>query len=33
LCTNKKKIVCAPRKWVRIKIKTTDVVPRSWKKI
>jgi len=33
LCTNKKKIVCTPRKWVRIKIKTTDVVPRSWKKI
>jgi len=33
LSKNKRKIVCAPKKWVRVKISTTDIVPESWVKI
>jgi|LakMenEpi03Aug12_release.lakeMendotaPanAssembly.Ray.scaffolds.fasta_scaffold179996_2 hypothetical protein len=33
LSTNKYKIVCAPKKWVKAKISTPDIIPKSWVKI
>jgi len=33
LSKNKHKIVCAPKKWVRAKIPTHDIIPESWVKI
>jgi hypothetical protein len=33
LSKNKHKIVCAPKKWVRAKIPTPDIIPESWVKI
>lgn len=33
LSKNKNKIVCAPKKWVRAKISTPDIIPKSWIKI
>jgi hypothetical protein len=33
LSTYKKKIVCSPKKWLRAKILTKDILPRQWKKI
>jgi hypothetical protein len=33
LCTNKNKIVCAPKKWVKAKIKKNDIIPATWIKI
>jgi hypothetical protein len=33
LSKNKNKIVCAPKKWVRAKILTPDIIPDSWVKI
>ena len=33
LSKNKHKVVCAPKKWLRAKISTPDILPRSWVKI
>ena len=33
LSKNKHKIICAPKKWVRAKISTSDLIPESWIKI
>jgi hypothetical protein len=33
LSKNKHKVVCAPKKWLRAKISTPDIIPRSWVKI
>jgi hypothetical protein len=33
LSKNKNKIVCAPKKWMRAKISTPDIIPKSWIKI
>jgi hypothetical protein len=33
LSTNKNKIVCAPKKWVKAKILTPDIMPENWVKI
>jgi hypothetical protein len=32
LSKNKRKIVCAPKKWMRAKISTLDIIPESWVK-
>jgi hypothetical protein len=31
LSKNDNKIICAPKNWVKVNIKTDDVVPKSWK--
>ena len=33
LSKNKHKIICAPKKWLRAKISTPDIIPDSWVKI
>jgi hypothetical protein len=33
LSKNKHKIVCAPKKWVRARISTPDIIPENWTKI
>jgi hypothetical protein len=33
LSKNKNKIVCAPKKWVRARISTRDIIPENWIKI
>lgn len=33
LCKNKKKIICAPSKWVNDNIPTIDIIPNEWIKI
>jgi hypothetical protein len=33
LSKNKHKIICAPKKWLRAKISTPDILPDSWVKI
>jgi hypothetical protein len=33
LSKNKHKIICAPKRWVRAKISTPDIIPESWIKI
>ena len=33
LSKNRHKIVCAPKKWLRAKISTPDIIPESWVKI
>jgi hypothetical protein len=33
LSKNKHKIICAPKKWIRAKISTPDIIPDSWVKI
>ena len=33
LCKNKKKIICAPNKWVNDNIPTIDIIPNKWIKI
>jgi hypothetical protein len=33
LSKNKYKIICAPKRWVRAKISTPDIIPESWIKI
>ena len=33
LSKNKRKIVCAPKKWVKLKTPTPDILPKSWVEI
>ena len=33
LSKNKRKIVCAPKRWLRVRISTPDIIPESWIKI